>query len=202
MSYVPWMTRGGHHAGDLGEGARQARAAKALSRGHRGGRAGFRRGRAGRPALQRPPGRPRRERLLLLRGLQGPGRAGSSSREAALRRLARGGRYAGRTDGSDPLQARLPDWARLLGQAIARRAANRQRWDNAVMRQTPSTIRSVPRTSRLLSVSTPLKKKNERKRTKIGAVPYSGATTLTVPRLSATTFMNTAPFSAAPAATK
>ena len=50
----------------------------------------------------------KRERVLLLRGLQGPGRAGGAPQHAALRDLAWGRRRAGGAHRAHPLQARLP----------------------------------------------------------------------------------------------
>ena len=43
-----------------------------------------------------------------------------------------------------------------------------------MIRYTPSTIRTVPRTTRRLNASTSRRKSGAKNRTKIGAVPYSG----------------------------
>src|SRR5437016_2361836 len=63
-------------------------------------------------------------------------------------------------------------------------------------------MRTVPATTRRLNVSTSRRKNGARNKTKMGAVPYRGVTTLTVPRPSARTFMKTPAFSVRPAATK
>src|SRR5262249_55993690 len=79
---------GDDHARDLGEGADQATAACAVPGGDRDRCARLRARRARLLPLQCPAGRQGRERLLLLRGLQGPGGAGSPPQDAALRQVA------------------------------------------------------------------------------------------------------------------
>jgi hypothetical protein len=69
-------------------------------------------------ALQRPSGHPGRECLLLLRGLPGRGCAGGASGGAALRRLARGRRYAGRAAPGYTLPDRLSCSCQVLGTKI------------------------------------------------------------------------------------
>src|SRR2546428_6451908 len=66
--------------------------------------------------FHRPAGREGRECILLLRGLQGPGRAGGASQDAALREVAGSRRRAGRAGRADALQDRLPGGRRVLGQ--------------------------------------------------------------------------------------
>ena len=55
---------------------------------------------------------------------------------------------------------------------------------------------------RTFSISIPRRKKNDSTSTKIGDTLASGATTLTVPMLSASSRRNTPAFSATPAMTK
>jgi hypothetical protein len=61
-----------------------------------------------------------------------------------------------------------------------------QRSASAVMTQTPRKISNAPATTRAVITSTPLRKKWERIRTKIGIAAVSGMTTLTAPKVSAT----------------
>src|SRR5207247_351301 len=109
-------TSGDNHDRDLGEGPGQAAGAPALPRSDRGRCARLRAGREGLFPLQRPARREGREHLLLLRGLQGPGRARGASQDAALREVAGRRRHAGRADRADALQDRLPGGRRVLGQ--------------------------------------------------------------------------------------
>src|SRR5688572_31530113 len=73
---------------------------------------------------------------------------------------------------------------------------------SAVSSHTPTTIIRVPITMRAVRISSPRRKKKDMTRTKIGDTLASGATTLTVPMLSANTSMSTPTFSATPAAAK
>src|SRR2546428_1983672 len=109
-------TSGDHHDRDLGKGPGQAAGAPALPRSDRGRCARLRAGREGLFPLQRPARREGREHLLLLRGLQGPGRARGASQDAALREVAGRRRHAGRAGRADALQDRLPGGRRVLGQ--------------------------------------------------------------------------------------
>ena len=145
-------TQGDLDARDVGEGADQAGSAEALPRGHRGGRPGLGAGRARLSSLQRAAGREGRQRLLLLRGVQGPGGAGGPSPHPALRDVAGGGRYARWSHRAHPLRDGLPRRAALLGQGLA--AA--QRWPIARFATSTVFFATSKRLVSLVSTSPPV----------------------------------------------
>src|SRR5271163_2074261 len=116
---LPVRQKGGHNAGDLGEGPSEAGGARALPEGDRGGCPRLRAGRAGLYALQRPSGRPGPERLLLLRGLPGRSGSGDASGGSAFRRLAGGRGHARWRAPGDTMPDRISRGGGVLGAKIA-----------------------------------------------------------------------------------